>query len=264
MLATIFNGLKTLRRRPTLARPSRRLSLPAPESMEDRHLLSTYMLIDSPSITEGTGGTSELTFTVTLTSPSTDQVSVNYRTIDRSAKAGSDYKAASGSLMFSPGQTTKTVTIDVINDAAVEQTESFYMMLSGATNARIIKSIGVGMIVDDDTPIDPELSINDVRMTRGFSGHKYMTFTVSLNTTLTTPVTVTAYTQNVTAIAGEDYEAKTEKLTFAPGERTKQFTVKIFSSPITIGPDEVFFVYLTDASVPLGKGAGAGVLRYGA
>jgi len=99
--------------------------------------------IGNASVAEGDAGSTPATFTVSLSAPSGKTVDVGWATADGSATAGSDYAAASGTLTFAPGETTKTITIDVLGDTVVEGTETFGVVLStGAT--------GTGTIVDDD------------------------------------------------------------------------------------------------------------------
>src|SRR5262249_12674063 len=71
--------------------------------------------INDVSVTEGNGGTVNAVFTVTLSPGSGQVVTVNYATADGTATlAGNDYQAASGTLSFSPGTTTQTVTAVVV------------------------------------------------------------------------------------------------------------------------------------------------------
>ena len=63
---------------------------------------------------------STATITVTRTGGSNVPVAVNYATSNGSATAGSDYTASSGTLNFAPGETSKTFTIPILNDALVE------------------------------------------------------------------------------------------------------------------------------------------------
>ena len=65
---------------------------------------------------EGNSGTTPAVFTVSLSSASAQTITVNYATADGSAQAGRDYQAATGSLTFNPGETTKTVTVLVNGD----------------------------------------------------------------------------------------------------------------------------------------------------
>ena len=72
------------------------------------------------SLREGNSGTTAFTFTVTLSAATTFPVTVNYQTANGTAVAGSDYTAlALSTLTFNPGETSKTVTVAVLGDAAV-------------------------------------------------------------------------------------------------------------------------------------------------
>jgi Calx-beta domain len=67
------------------------------------------------------------------------------------AQAGSDCEAKTGTLTFAPGETTKTITIEVKGDSKKEANETFYLDLYGlSSNGLFTKSRGVGMILNDD------------------------------------------------------------------------------------------------------------------
>lgn len=231
--------------------------------MEGRQLLTTLMYISNFNTPEGTGSNHQASFTVNLTSPSTVPVTVNYGTSDRGATAGLDYVATSGTLTFAPGETAKNIPVTIIGDSQVELTESLNMNLSAPTNATLISATGVGTILDDDAVVASKVSVNDVMATRGLTGSKSMLFTVSLNAASSTPVSVTAATANATAIAGVDYRAASQVLTFAPGETTKQFAVTIYGTS-TVTSDKLFVVNLSNSSVGVARVTGAGIIRYGA
>ncbi len=109
------------------------------------------LTINNVNLNEGNIGTTAFNFTVSLSAASAQTVTVNYATADGTAIAPSDYQAASGTLSFAPGETSKTVTISVNGDAAIEPNETFTVNLSGATNATITGGIGTGTIINDDT-----------------------------------------------------------------------------------------------------------------
>ena len=117
--------------------------------------------IDDPSVTEGDAGTTMLTFTVTLSPASLFPVTVTAQTADDTAIAPSDYLAASQLLTFAPGETTRTFTVTVNGDTAVEADETLTVVLSGPTNAAIADNSGTGSIFNDDvvTPTSVDLSI---------------------------------------------------------------------------------------------------------
>jgi urease beta subunit len=107
--------------------------------------------ISSASIVEGNSGTRLLTFTVSLSAAYDQTVTVNYATRNGNAQGGSDYVATSGTLTFSPGQTTKTFTVAIRGDKKKEVNESFYVVLSGASsNALIAYEYAYGTILNDD------------------------------------------------------------------------------------------------------------------
>jgi hypothetical protein len=263
MFSALIRGASTRRgSRPTIRRStmSRRPQL---EEMEGRQLLTTFITINNPSVVEGTGVNSTMKFTVSLATPSTVPVTVAFQTVNQRAMAGSDYDSTNGTLTFNPGETAKLVPVTVVGDRIVEPNKTFGLLLSNATNATIINSTGVGTIIDDDTAVTPTLSINDVTTYRGLSGSKTMTFTVSLNTALSYPVTVNAATSNLSAIAGVDYAAKSQTLTFAAGQTTAQFSVTIYGTSIA-SADKIFCVKLTNGGVAISRTIASGILKFGA
>lgn len=96
-------------------------------------------------------------FNVTLSAPSASTVNVNYATVSGSARGGggknADFTNKSGTLTFSPGQTLKTISISIKNDANFEQTESFYVDLSAPFGAAISDNRGTGTILNDDSGV---------------------------------------------------------------------------------------------------------------
>src|SRR5207249_4854876 len=107
-------------------------------------------------------------FNVRLSATSSDVVSVNFTTADGSATAGSDYAATNGLLTFAAGVTNQTITVRVNGDVLSESNETFFVNLSGSTNATIADGQGVGTITNDE--LLPALSINDASVAEGNSG----------------------------------------------------------------------------------------------
>jgi len=71
-------------------------------------------------------------------------------TANGSAAAGSDYTFVSGTLAFSPGETSKTITVAVTGDRTRESDETFRINLSAADGATIADAQGSGTIRNDD------------------------------------------------------------------------------------------------------------------
>jgi hypothetical protein len=91
-------------------------------------------------------------FTVTLSAAYDQPVTMSFRTVNDTAKTSDgDYVAKTGTLTFAPGETTKTITIDVKGDNRKEANETFYLDLSSNSgNSWFTKSRGVGTILNDD------------------------------------------------------------------------------------------------------------------
>jgi PKD repeat protein len=212
----------------------------------------TLAILDK-TITEGDNGTQIATFTVSLSAASAKPITVKYATADGTALAGTDYTATSGAITFAPGETTKTVEVQVLGDTLDEFDETFFLNILDATNATIAKTTGVGTIIDNDAP--PVLTINDRTITEGDNGMMAVTYTVSLNTASGKPVTVDYTTIDGSATAGSDYTATNGKLTFAAGETTKTITVQVLGDSIDEF-DENFGLNLNNATnATIGKGS---------
>jgi len=142
------------------------------------------------SVVNGNTGTVAATFTVSLSASYGKTVSVDFATPGGSATSGSDYQAATGTLIFAPGETSKTVTVLVNGDRLAEPNESFSVNLSSPTNATIADGQGIGTILDDE----PRISISDVTKAEGKKGQTTLfTFTVTLSAACDQPVTITLW-----------------------------------------------------------------------
>lgn len=98
------------------------------------------------------GKTTLFTFTVTLSTAYDQPVTMSFATANGTARTSdNDYVAKSGTLTFAPGETTKTVTIEVKGDSKREDNEHFYLdLFDNSTHSLLAKSRGVGTILTDD------------------------------------------------------------------------------------------------------------------
>lgn len=95
-------------------------------------------------------------FTVTLDRPSTSLVSVNFRTVDGSGVAGSDYQGLGvQTLAFAPGERAKTVAVNMIDDLRPESGESLQLLLFDPVGAQLGTTVAFASISDDDSRFDP-------------------------------------------------------------------------------------------------------------
>jgi hypothetical protein len=95
-------------------------------------------------------GENPVQFTVSLSEPVDQQVTVNYATANGTAIGGSDYVAESGTVTFAALDTQETIDIVEVDDSAVEADEFFFVNLSGPTNVTIDDGQGLGTINNDD------------------------------------------------------------------------------------------------------------------
>ena len=102
------------------------------------------------TVTEGNTGTVNATFTVSLDAASGQTVTVDSATADGTARRPATTTARTGTLTFTPGQTTQTVTVLVKGDCSTRPTRPSSSTSRAPTNATIADGQGVGTITDDD------------------------------------------------------------------------------------------------------------------
>jgi len=98
------------------------------------------------------GGSTTFYFTVWLSAPASETVTVDFATADDSAIDGYDYLGTWGTLTFEPGQTSQTIEVSVLADWEYEWDEYFYVVLSNPSSNALIQPgwyIGVGTIFDN-------------------------------------------------------------------------------------------------------------------
>ena len=90
---------------------------------------------NNQTVVEGLTTPQNVTYTVTLSSATTQTIKVNYATANGTATAGLDYTAINGLLTFAPGATSQVINIPILNDSLNEADETFTLTLSSPTNA---------------------------------------------------------------------------------------------------------------------------------
>lgn len=214
--------------------------------------------ISDATNTEGDNVNKNVVFTLTLSQPSLQRITVAYHTVNSTASAGKDYDAISGTLTFEAGQTTKNLSVPISGDTLAEDTESFFVNLSNAKGTFIGDGQARGFILDNDAK--PSVSINDVTPREGNSGTTNATFTVQLNRASGQTISVNAIPYNGSARASLDYTGGGVRLVFAPGEVRKTFSVPI-QGDVLDELDETFSVSLrSPVNVLLGRGGGQGTI----
>jgi Ca2+-binding RTX toxin-like protein len=222
-------------------------------SIADNDLRPTIN-IGNISLTEGNSGTTNATFTLTLSNPSVEAVTVDYSTADGTATAGSDYTATTGTVTFNPGQTTQTINIPVIGELVGELAETFTVNLTNPTNATgISTATGTGTIVNDDA------LVTVVSTTNGTEGGTNGRFTLTRAGATTAALTVN-YALTGTAINGTDYTIPASA-TFTAGSDTAIVDLSVIDDTIFEGatPETAILTLTTGADYTVGSIASATV-----
>jgi chitinase len=190
----------------------------------------SFLSIDDVTVTEHNAGTTAI-FTVALSPTSISPVAVNYATADGTAAAGSDYVSTSGPLTFPPGESRKTITVAVNGDTLGEANETFFVNLSGATNATISDGQGVGTITNDDCGSIPGVADGTFE-----AGSPWPAWTVQSSTTRGTPLcnaTLGGCGAAITPYAG-DHVAMFGAVSAAETATLGQTVVLPFSTSLTL------------------------------
>ena len=111
------------------------------------------------------------------------EVTVDYRTRDGTATAGSDYTSTSGTLTFAPGEDKKTVSVPIMDDAVEDNGETFTLVLSNASDAGFA-SFGqgaVGTIRNTETTARPDLTASFDGVPAAHDGETAFTFRLAFS-----------------------------------------------------------------------------------
>lgn len=114
---------------------------------------------------EGHRAASTMDFNVSLSRPSTRDVTLAYWTEDASAQAGSDYLAASGTVTIAVGRMSETIKVPIQGDSQPEPVETFRVLVADAVNATLATNGATGTILDDDDV--PAVSVDSLKLVEG-------------------------------------------------------------------------------------------------
>jgi hypothetical protein len=166
------------------------------------------------------------TITVTRTGGTASGVTVDYVVSDGTAQAPADYTSTAGTLTFAAGQTSRTFTVTIVDDALDEPNETVNLTLSNPAGGATLGSPAAATLT---------LTDNDVAGSMQFSIEVYgvgesdgaVSITVTRSGGTAAGVTVAYATSDGSATAGSDYQALSGTLEFQAGETSKSFVVTI-------------------------------------
>ncbi|MCK6433941.1 MAG: hypothetical protein L6Q68_13060, partial [Aquabacterium sp.] len=195
-------------------------------------------------------------FIVRLDGTAPGVVTVQYQNTNYSAIHNKDYRYVDGTLTFAPGETTKTVRLELIDDTTAEPPEHFMLELRNPTNATLARAHAAAYVVDNDTIVDtPQVYVRDVVVdekagTATFEvrlGHYY-------GQSAGAAVSVQYATRDAGAVAGQDYSALSGTLTFAPGESVKTVVVDLLDDSVAEALERFELVLSHPVGVTIGDG----------
>jgi hypothetical protein len=221
---------------------------------------SAIVFVSDITVLEGNAGSSDAVFNLSLSKPSSQPIPINFATANGSATAGSDYTAAASSITFSPGTTNQTITVKILGDTVQEPTEFFVLNLTGVEGATLARDQATATILDNDAAI-PSISVLDASIIEGNSGSVDLVFAVVLSSSSPQPVTVAYATLNNTAIAGIDYLATNNTLTFPSGSTTQSITVRVIPELLNEASDQFFLKLSNPAGATLNRAQATGTIH---
>lgn len=188
--------------------------------------------------------------------PPEPEVSVQVKSREGTAKEHSDYKPVDDIITFAPGEIEKEYFVEIIDDAAYEEDEEFYLELSAPLckdpssdfKVRVRQSLGTVtmIIVDDDEPGKLRFQQEQVEVKEREHETTLQIVVERFNGAIG-PIECRYYTEDNSAIAGYDYEQASGQLCF-------DHTVQTATIDITIKPKgryentSSFNVYLVEPS----------------
>jgi len=207
-----------------------RLSL---ELLEER-AVPAVLTINDTTVLEGNGGTpNQAIFTVSLDQVQTQDVTVNYGTVNGTATAGSDFQGISGTLKILAGRASGTIPVSINGNTVDQPNRNFFVALSNpSAGSSLSRTEGQATIIDDD---GPNISIANTSVAEGdVSGQNNAVFTVTLSRTSPVDVVVHYQTADGTgtnaAKAGTDYTATQGDVTISAGTLTNTFSVPVIGN----------------------------------
>ncbi|MBE7502559.1 MAG: hypothetical protein HS113_20185 [Verrucomicrobiales bacterium] len=158
-----------------------------------------------------------------------NRVSVDYATMDLTAKAGLDYTSTSGTVVFEAGEVLKSILVPILNDALPEGTETFRVTLTNPSGGGVLGSPTVTTVTIQDTDRRFQLAAKNCT-TREEAAYVQVGIIQGENDAA---AAVDLTTTDGTAKAGVDYVGITNTIAFAPGERLKRVQIPLLNDGVT-------------------------------
>ena len=184
----------------------------------------------------------EIVFVLNRTAPS--DVTVTYHTEDRTARAGEDYVAKSGTFVFPAGITGVILNVALVGDTTPEPNETFAIVLDAVSEGSIVQPTIIVGILNDDAGT---LTGQDVSAMEGDLVSTTVAVTLSSSSPAVQSHVVQYHTENGTAVAGVDYSAATGSVVIPAGASSALIELTILSDG-EAESDEEFTLVIDSAS----------------
>ncbi|MGH2810813.1 MAG: Calx-beta domain-containing protein, partial [Actinomycetota bacterium] len=228
---------------PSEAGPTQDVSAPAPLELGPVAPAlpgAPTLSVADVTVAEGNSGEVSLEFKVTVPSALPAEARVDYATANATALAESDYRPAQGTLVFKPGETSKSVKVSLIPDTIAEPDETFSLTFSRAEGISAPPASATAKIINDDAGGGPVISISDVRVKEGGPAK----FILTITPPMTGPGSIVYATADGSAVAPGDYGPGTGTIKLKGRESKAELSVYTTVDPAP-EPDETFFVNLS-------------------
>jgi hypothetical protein len=181
-------------------------------------------------------GIANAVFTVTFDNPGNQPAAVNFNTVDGTAHAGADYVAASGTLMFAPGVTTQTVTVQILGGAPNSSSLTFSLKITSGTDGSILAT-GAGTILVPARPqqIVYALSASPQSLSLIAASNASSTIKLQSENGVSETATISAAWLE-TAPAGVTFAFSTLNVTIPPNANDPASAILTVTTPASISP----------------------------
>jgi Calx-beta domain len=198
--------------------------------------LPTLVIVDA----SGEEDSGSLGFEVVLSEVSTMDVVFQAVTSGASAEENTDFVALNGQFILPAGQTSLTITVELIDDSIIEVDEFLVLQINSVTNAGVEDGSALGTIEDNDGLIVflDDLEVSEAAGTAGF--------TLALTSVSDADVTVDLQTQEGTALSGLDFLPLETTVTIPAGETSLRVEVDLVDDDLP-EVDETFFLNIVAA-----------------
>lgn len=223
-------------------------------TIHDNESTFYFKAADNSAAFSSVEGTGNMPITVYRQGSVATAASVQISTGDwGSAIPNVDFVPVNVTVVFAPGETSKTINVPIINDSLMEAKESFPVNMSNAIGATQGSWTWSANIVDDDVAASPgklqlsnsTYSVNEDGTMLNVTVNRVGGADGTVSVQYKTSDGASGIASNLTAWAGADYTSKSGTLTFAPGETSKVISIPI-TNDTSVEQNEYFTVTLSN------------------